>query len=141
MPFLLILISCKQKENPPVDQSDFWTCHHESTWDSLTTQNTLIGEWNWESVTCPRMIEGGSTEDYTGLSVEFKSDQTLDLKQEGVITQTSSWHLVEGQEGLFTLTIEPPVYQLNGRILFCKQQVEFSNSYLDGCDLFFKRED
>ena len=138
---LIFLIACSKKDNSSTDPNNFWTCHHETTWDSLATQNTLIGEWNWEYLTCPRFSENPNNEEFNGLSIEFKADLTLDVKQNGAFVSSSNWQVVEREEDLFGLVVDPPVDQLNGRIFFCKEEVEFSNSYVDGCDHFFERKD
>jgi len=117
-----------------------WDCHHETSWDSLKTNFTLIGEWEWEYIGCYWFPEGANDEEFKGLTIEFKSDNTLDVKENGQITQTSNWKVVDGDLDLFAIDVEPTVNQLYGRILFCDDRVEFNHSYIDGCDNYFKRK-
>jgi len=134
-----ILFSCNKDENPPILQGEMWDCHHERTWDSLKTKNTLIGKWEWEYVGCFWSPEDDNENEFKGLTIEFKSDNTLDVKESGNIIQTSNWKVVSGDADLFALDVDPIVTQLYGRILFCGQRLEFNDSYIDGCDNYFKR--
>jgi len=136
-------MSCEKEikiEIPPINQKIMWDCHHEKTWDSLKTQNTLIGIWEWKYIACFWTPENANSEDFQGLSIEFKSDSTLDVKQDGNIIQTSNWKVVDGDAGLYALEVETHVMQLGGRILFCEDIVEFNDSYIDGCDNYFRRK-
>ncbi len=118
-----------------------WDCHHETSWDSLKTNLTLIGEWEWEFTGCYRSPEGATNEEFKGLTIEFKSDNTLEVKENEQITQISNWKVAEGDADLFAIDVEPSVIQLYGRILFCGERVEFNDSYIDGCDNYFKRKE
>jgi len=81
----------------------------------------------------------GNDVEFKDLSIRFKSDHTLDVKQMDEGTQTSTWKVVDGDGDLFSVEVEPRVNQLYGRILFCDDRVEFNLSCLDGCDNYFKR--
>lgn len=107
------------------------------TWDSINTKTTLIGEWEWEHISC---LEYVSDDQYEGLTIEFKQDNTLDVKVNGQITQTSNWKVVIGDSDLFAIDVEPRVTQLYGRILFCEDWVQFNYSYIDVCNNYFKRK-
>jgi hypothetical protein len=137
---LILLIACNKEEMPPINQGDMWDCHHEMTWDSLSTKETLIGVWEWEYIGCFWNPEDANKSEFKGLTIEFKSDNTLDVKENGQITQTSNWEIVNGDAELFAIDVHPPVTQLYGRILFCEERVEFNDSYIDGCDNYFKRK-
>ena len=132
------LFACNKDENSPICQGDMWECHHEMTWDSLKTRNTLIGEWEWEYIRC--FWNSVNDNEFKGMTIEFKPDGTLDVKENEQITQTSNWKVVEGDADLFAVDVGPSVNQLYGRILFCDERVEFNDSYIDGCDNYFKRK-
>lgn len=135
----IILLGCNKGEKPPIDQEDMWACHHETAWDSLQTNNTLIGEWEWEYIGCYWNPEDANCDEFKGLTIEFNPDNTLNVKQNGQITQTSSWKVVDGDIGVFKIDVNPYVNQVNGSILFCNNRIEFYDSYIDGCDNYFKR--
>ncbi len=137
----ILLIACNKEENPPINQGDMWDCHHEMTWDSLITRESLIGEWEWEYIGCYWNPEDANDDEFNGMTIEFKEDNTLDVKENGVITQTSNWEIVNGDADLFSIDVDPTVTQLYGRILFCNERVEFNQSYIDGCDNYFKRKE
>lgn len=135
----ILSIACNKEENPPISRGDIWECHHERTWDSLSTKEALIGEWEWEYVRCFWSPDDANGNEFDGLTIEFKQDNTLDVKENGQITQTSNWKVVDGDADLFAIDADPAVAQLYGRILFCEDRVEFNDSYIDGCDNYFKR--
>ena len=141
--FLVILstlLACNKNENPLINQANMWDCHHKTTWDSLKIKKTLIGEWTWEYFTCSEEPDTNKTE-FKGLTIEFRPDNTLDMKKNGQTTQTSNWKVVDGDADLFAINVAPSVFQLHGQILFCCGRVEFNNSNLDGCDNYFKRKE
>lgn len=137
----LLLLACNKEKKPPISQGDIWDCHHEMTWDSLNTKEALIGKWKWEHISCFWNPEDANNEEFQGMTIEFKSDNTLDVKENGQITQTSNWKIVNGDIDLFAIDVTPSVNQLYGRILFCEEKVKFNNSYIDGCDNYFRRQE
>ena len=137
---LTLIFWLQSCEDTPIDQSYIWNCHHEISWDLITTSNNLIGDWEWEYIECYSNIEDANKFVYKGLLIEFKSDNTLDVKVSGQIIQTSNWKLVHGDADLFAIDVDPRVPQLYGRILFCNDRVEFNDSYIDGCDNYFTRK-
>lgn len=117
-----------------------WDCHRQMIWDSLKTKDALIGEWEWEYIACAWSPKGPNDDEYKGLTIEFKSDYTLNVKENGQTTQTSKWKVVDGDIGLFVLSVDPGVDQLPGRILLCGERVVFNFSYIDLCDNYFRRK-
>jgi hypothetical protein len=110
------------------------------SWDSLTTHNALIGEWEWEYISCYWNPDGGNDSDHKGLTIEFKSDQSLIVTEKGEVTQTSSWEVGDGDLDLYEIYVDPSVIQLHGRILICDEWLEFNDSYIDGCDNYFRKK-
>lgn len=135
----ILLFSCNKEKYSPYSQARIWNCHHELTWDSTSVNETLIGEWEWEYILCIADPQNANDEDHKGTTIEFKSDNTLDVIENGEITQTSNWKVVDGDSDLYKINVDPYVIQLYGRILFCEKRVEFNNSYIDGCDNYFMR--
>ena len=85
--------------------------------------------------------ENANDESFKGLHIEFKSDSTLDVIKHGQITQTSNWKVVNGDGGLYAVDVNPRVFLLYGRILFCEGRVEFDDAYRDGCSNFFVKNE
>lgn len=142
----LLLFACNPDpeipvvQDPPISQGDMWICHQNAVWDSVATINHLIGEWEWEYIRCFWNPEDGNYDDFKGLSIDFKSDNTLDVKMDGLVTQSSAWSIEGSNENLFVIRVEPIVLQAVGQILFCDNRVEFNDSYVDGCDNYFTRK-
>ncbi len=80
-----------------------------------------------------------SSSEYDGLSIEFNSDNTLEVKEDGVVTQTSTWVVVDRNWELFQLEVNPYVTQLGGGVLICDDRVIFNYSFVDGCDNYFAK--
>lgn len=144
---ITMLFSCDKETDtlnsqykPPISQSDMWACHHKEVWDTLRTHTQLIGEWEWEYIGCFWTPEKANNEDFEGMTIEFKASNELIVKQNGEIIQESHWRIIDGDADLYALHVEPGVTQLYGRILFCGDRVEFNNSYIDGCDNYFRRK-
>jgi len=138
---LILSFACNKGENPPISQADISDCHHEMTWDSLKISNALIGEWEWEYISCFNNPEGANGDEFKGLTIEFKSGNTLNVKENGQTTQTSNWVVVNGGTNWFSIDVDPNVSQLHGQILLCEEIVEFNESYIDVCDNYFKRKE
>lgn len=142
-----IQISCIKEKDPvviqapPITLPNMLECHRMVSWDSLTIHTQLLGKWEWEYIQCYWKPEEGNYQDFQGLLVEFKSDNTLEVKVNGQTTQTSIWQVINLNDGNFSINVNPIVVQLPGRILFCTERVLFSDSYTDGCDNYFKRKD
>lgn len=137
---LFFLLACDEEESSPFNQSEIWACHHKLVWDSLRTKDSLIGEWEWEYGACPRTSKDAPVYNFDGLSIKFKLDNSVTVKENGKLTQTAKWKVVKGDADLFAIEVSPPVRQLHGRILFFEERVEFNNSIVNGCDNYFKRK-
>lgn len=145
--FILILLGCQEeptsiltkKKDPPVSIPEIQACHLTTVWDSTAIRNKLLGKWQWEYIRCFWNPEKGNYDDFKGMSVEFKSDNTVEVLQNGMSAQRSTWQLVLLNDGNYKITTTPLVFQLPGRILFCSQRVVFMDSYVDGCDNYFVR--
>lgn len=148
--FVLVLtaqLCCKEKQVlppekqlPPVTLPAMTECHQKNSWDSLNIHDKLLGQWDWEYIQCFWDPEKGNYKDFLGMTVEFKSDNTLEVKMNGQTTQSSTWKIANMGDGYFKVDTNPLVVQLPGRILFCDDRVLFNDSYVDGCDNYFKKK-
>ena len=135
----LILFACKKEETPPISLTEMWDCHSQTAWDSLKTKKALIGEWEWEYIQCAWSPKGPNGYEYKGLTIEFKSDNSLTVKENGQTIQLSNWRVVDGDLGYFALSVDPEVAQFSGRILVCDDNLVFNSSHIELCDNYFKR--
>lgn len=133
----LLLNSCTKEENPPISIAEMWNCHNKIIWDTSNTKNSLLGEWEWEYVKCYYDPESVDYHSSKGMTVEFKSNNTVEVKTNDQEIQTSKWKVENGDGDLFEVKTDPPIPQLQGGILFCKKRVAFNLSYIDGCNHYF----
>lgn len=131
--------ACNEAAAPAPAELNLVTCHRSISRDSVATENALLGVWDWEYITCFWRTEKANGEDFICLSIEFKADHTLIVKESGKITQTARWKIFRGDPEFFVIKTEPLVPQVVGRILFCKDVLEFNDSYVDGCDNYFRK--
>lgn len=137
---LALLVSCTKVENKPFDPASMWDCYYEKEWDSKLIEKTLIGEWDWQYISCYWDFEGGNDDEYEGLSIEFKSNNTLSIIEDGQVMQTANWKIVSSDVDLFEIEADPYISQIYGIILFCEDRVVFNNSIVDGCDNLFQKK-
>jgi len=139
---LILASACDQQSiNPPFAQGDMFDCHKNASWDSAGIANALIGKWEWEYIACYYAPDQANNKEYQGLEIEFKVDNTLDIIENEIKTQTSTWKLVMEDRGWYGIDANPYVTQLIGRIVLCEDVVEFNKSYIDICDNWFRRMD
>jgi hypothetical protein len=129
-----------QRQKPPIALDSMLLCYGQTSWDSTSIHNALVGKWQWEYIKCYWNPENANNEDFKTLSIEFKQNDTLEVKLNGQITQISSWDVVRLNDGYFKLSVNPIVLQLPGKVLFCEHRVLFYDSYIDGCDNYFKKQ-
>lgn len=143
-------LSCKKSSDeqrpvipvpPPKTLADMLSCHNSVGWDSLEVNNKLIGRWEWQHIRCYANPEAANNNDFAGLQVEFKADNTLQIKENGVITQTSSWQVAPSSDGFYKINTTPYAILLPGKIVFCDTLAMFYDTYVDGCDNYFKQVD
>jgi len=135
-----LFIACG-KDEPPITVGEISSCHDKTVWDSLTTSNELIGEWDWKYVEYFWSPSSDGSCEYDGLSINFKTDGTLEVWKNGQISQTAIWNVVNESGNLFMLKFEPWIEQLPGRIYFCDDLLVFYLTYADGSDNYFKRKE
>ena len=134
-----IFLACTKDPYLSHSRADIMSCIKNKDWDSNITGEALIGDWEWIYVSCISAPEIDHDDQYKGLSIKFNSDMTLEVKQDGQVTQTSTWNVVSSETEYLVIEADPYVTQLSGRILFCDDLMEFNQSYIDGCDNYFKR--
>lgn len=98
--------------------------------------NALQGNWKLFFIDCfdAEIIDVNNKLVY----VTFYKNKTYSLNDNGQIIN-GKWHFNNEDAGVLGInTVEYTPY-FDGRILLCSDEVEFNNSYLDGCDYYFRR--
>jgi hypothetical protein len=135
----LTLISCTDL-HVILDRGDrIVDCFKEQEWDEVKLRDAMVGNWEWEFVSCFWTPEHDSGKTYLGLSLEFKGDSTLIVRESGDITQVATWYIEEHGEW-FKMDTDPPIYQLYGFIYICGPKLQFIDSGGDGCDNYFRNQ-
>ena len=127
-------------QQPPVSLANMLQCHSETFWDSISVHHALIGQWQWKFIRCYWSPETANGEDYKTLTIEIKENDSLEVKINNQITQSSSWSVTNLNNGYYAITTDPIVPQLSGKVLFCGDDLLFYDSYVDGCDNYFEKQ-
>lgn len=137
----VLFVACKEVFVPraPASLQEMWDCNEDSGLDSLALRNALVGEWEWEYVSCFWTPNEASKTSSDGVSITFEPDGSLIVYETGKLVEAATWQLGPGDSGTFEMQTNPRVNYLYGRILLCKDRVLFNHSYIDGCDNYFKR--
>lgn len=146
---LSFAISCR-KENENISTSQinvpkFLDCYNSNLHDSTTVTNKLIGTWVWQEQSCFNNSSAASsskvvkaTFDSSGLFTVIENSNVITLGHWNINRiDNSGWGV---DSNLFVLVIDKPSVYLNGLILLCGNQVLFSDSYVDGCNILFKKD-
>lgn len=126
---------------PPVTLEAMLSCYRTSNWDSVAIQQTLIGEWQWEYIRCYWKPESANNKEFKNLAIEFTQHDSLIVRMNGQLVQKGSWKLTRLNDGYYRLSMNPLVPQLSGKIVLCEGRVLLYDSYVDGCDNYFKKHD
>lgn len=136
---VLLIASCCKKEEHEHSLSEFWNCRQQNQLDSAELLQELQGKWDWEFVSCYWTPDKANDREYKGLQIFFADPDSLELLQNGATVQVSKWKLIRADGSYFGIEADPPVLQMQGRILICDNKIVFNASYFDGCDQFFRK--
>jgi hypothetical protein len=129
---IFIFIGCK-KDN--IDVNSFQNCNNSFRLDSAATANKLSGSWLWLKQSC----DGGvSKKADKNIKVTFNSIGTFSVMENTTVITQGNWKL-ELVNGNWELNTNSLSQYLDGRILFCDNQLLFSASNKDGCDNLFTK--
>lgn len=139
--FSLFFFSCDPRANEPFYLQNTPNCNEGQKLDSLNTLSFIQGEWEWEYILCAGNISGGNDTAHLGLTVNFQSDNTVELSENGQLNQTSNWEIIPAGNGFWGLDIQPGINELYGYLVICDDRVQFNNTPTDGCANYFKRSE
>ncbi|HMG16579.1 MAG TPA: hypothetical protein VK590_14075 [Saprospiraceae bacterium] len=135
----LFMFSC-HKDKPvdptPIDQNEINQCYYSKSWDSLQVKNAILGVWNWEYIWCEL---GGNNTQYKGMSIELKADNSINVKQNGQIVQSSKWKINKLDETHYGIYPDPGIDQMQGNFIICSDVIGFNLGYVDGCANYFRK--
>lgn len=133
---MLIVFLCACDKNKQ-GFNTFWRCGQTQFPDSTFISANLIGSWVWNQQYCFWTNDVKQANKY--VKVTFNQDQTFSLKEGPNTVSQGTWKLILVDVNAWGLDLSSPVEYLDGRILFCKDQVLFNDSYIDGCDNKFNK--
>jgi hypothetical protein len=106
----------------------------------LSTAQQLIGKWKWNySFCCGLGTKGESFTDDKNFVVQFFNDGTLEVFEQSISKQKSTWHLRIEDADLYGIVAVPAVNQLYGRMFFIENGLLLNDSYRDAADNYFIR--
>jgi hypothetical protein len=97
----------------------------------------LLGTWSFSSRFCESSSSINPAYFYVKINFDANGSFTV-TAHSGTLTQ-GNWKLKMVDTNSWGLDLTSPSEFLYGRILFCKNELMFNNSYVDGCDnIFYK---
>lgn len=135
-----LIISCKPcKEGKRIPPSQLYECYEPTEWDSTKVHQAILGEWTRFYVVC---YEGGGEvwDDSESQHIHFENDSVLSVIKEDTSTVTK-YQLLRRTTGIniFKVKLEEPIVNVSGELYLCGDQLEFSDSPRDGCDVFYRK--
>ena len=138
----IIINSCSKEKIPerPMSQNDIWACYNNSEWNKLKIREKLIGSWKWIYTECFWFPENAKNTENENVQIDFLSDSTLNVIVDGKRMSSTKWTVITEDGKFYGMKLDSHVTQLlYGRIFICDELVEFNDSYIDGCDNYFKK--
>ncbi len=127
-----ILTSCKKEK---INVNDFLQCSKSQNLDSTAIANKLTGNWRWKKQSCYWTAQTKKAD--KDVKVIFNTNRTFTVSQNDIIIAQGTWRLKIVDSNMYGLDLSQFSEYLNGRILFCNNEILFNDSYRDGCDNLF----
>lgn len=131
-----ISYSCKKLT---INLDNYYECSRPVSSDSTAIAQKLIGSWRWISKSC--FWEGKLKPSNKKITVSFNNNQTFSIKEHSNTIARGSWKLVVADGSFWGIESSTSSDYIIGRILFCKNELLFNDSYRDGCDKLFRKVD
>ncbi|TDE13710.1 hypothetical protein [Dyadobacter psychrotolerans] len=137
----MMLISCKEKQNPAEDYLAIWKCQQENNYDEAATRKSIIGTWGWKYSAGSHVSSTPSknTESSKNLRIKFNEDGSGTIMAKDT-NGTFTWTIELKDNNLYGFQTMPFISQVSGRLLFCDNLMMCNGSYVDGPDNIFKKE-
>lgn len=121
-----------------LDIPAMWDCHRALNPDSASISEGLVGTWIWKTqqyILTEKVTKPADKK----IKVTFRADRTYTIEEESTIITQGTWGLKPEDYTAWGLDLSSRSTYLYGRILLCKNQVLFNNSYIDMSDYLFTR--
>lgn len=125
--------SCTKDTSVNNDIQRLWDCNASQNFDSTKLAEKLIGSWQWTESSS----ELATKKTDKKVVVTFTADRRFYVIENSAIITQGNWRLKIVDSGILGLSLDTTSQFLYGRILLCKTQVVFNDSYRDGTDNFF----
>jgi hypothetical protein len=130
---LLFFGSCHKKSSRKNKLAD---CSREQHFDSTKLAENLIGSWRWTEL----VTEVSTRLADKNVFVIFEKNGTFSFIEGTDQIVQGKWSLKISDSNFFELVVDRSSEFLSGNILLCGDRVVFHNSYRDGGDNYFTRE-
>ena len=131
------IFSCDKTET--IDLDSILKCHQSQHLDSASISTKLAGIWSLSSRFCIKTRPTNLTP--IDVKVNFTADGSFSVSEySGILTQ-GQWKLKNIGTNMWRVDLTAQSEYLNGRILFCKEEVVFDSTYVngEGCyNIFYK---
>lgn len=109
-------------------------CHLQSTWDSTSISQRLMGAWRWRYQMSESLLPGGSMDVRKGLKIKFINDSIVEIYKSENLYQITKWVVTPSltDTAMYELQIYPEAEYLRGYIWFCGGKLAFSNLHTAG---------
>lgn len=124
--------------NKDLDLESFWKCNESQSLDSSAISNKIVGTWRWTKQSC--YWTGKTTKADKEIRLVFNGNNSYSVTEGSNTISQGTWQVKK--EDTNSWTVEPSVSNeyMRGRILFCRDELLYNHSYIDGCDNLFVRE-
>jgi len=133
-----ILFACNDDDNGNFLQ-EFRNCDDDEANLEERVEVILPGKWEYFLLSCPMTSYSALVEDE--IILEFKPDQTMIRTVNGSQTSTHTWSLEIIDGRVNSLVIEPKSDETRGAFFICNDRMAYQNSFADGCDYYFRKDD
>jgi len=121
------------------DLRSFLECHQSQQLDSAAISNKLVGTWSLSISVCYKFPMVNPPR--FNVKVNFNVNGSFIVSDHSGIVTQGNWKLKNLDPKMWGFDLTSPSEYLYGRILFCKNQVLFDSTYVngEGCDnVFYK---
>lgn len=133
----LAIFSCDKTET--IDLDSILACHQSQQLDSAAISTKLVGTWSLSSRFCIKTRPANLTP--FDIKVNINADGSFSVSEHSGILTQGNWKLKNIGTSMWGFDLTSQSEYLNGRILFCKNQVLFDSTYVngEGCyNIFYK---
>jgi hypothetical protein len=123
----LVFFSCEKPET--IDPSALLECHQSQQLDSAAISTKLVGTWSFSSGFC---YKKNLTNQLTIAKANFYDNGRFTVSDFNGIETPGTWNLKSMGSNMWGLDMTQQSEYLNGRIVFCKNQVLFDNTDVNG---------